>query len=72
MAPLTLETEERNRSEKLQAQWSEAICRNMDLPEGYAQVAVLIIKWDERIDELKCAEEVSCLGISRYMHRVSC
>ncbi|KAF4312241.1 homeobox domain containing protein [Botryosphaeria dothidea] len=31
----------------------------MDLPEGYAQVAVLIIKWDERIDELKCAEEVN-------------
>lgn len=45
--------------EKLQRQWNEAICRNMDLPKGYAQVAVLIVKWADHLDDLSTLEEVS-------------
>ncbi|OAL46255.1 hypothetical protein IQ07DRAFT_518450 [Pyrenochaeta sp. DS3sAY3a] len=37
--------------------WEEAIGRNMDLPDGYDKVAVLIIKWADELDELKTAAE---------------
>ncbi|KAL1627913.1 hypothetical protein SLS54_002180 [Diplodia seriata] len=66
VAPLTnkpsaSKTEERETNEKLQEQWTDAVCRNMNLPKGYAQVAVLIVKWAEHLDELKTAEEVEKL-----------
>ncbi|OJD35112.1 homeobox domain containing protein [Diplodia corticola] len=59
--PSVSKTEERETNEKLQEQWSDAICRNMNLPKGYAQVAVLIVKWAEHLDELRTAEEVEKL-----------
>ncbi|KAF1844078.1 uncharacterized protein K460DRAFT_290302 [Cucurbitaria berberidis CBS 394.84] len=37
--------------------WDEAIARNMNLPDGYSKVAVLLIKWAEELDELKTAQE---------------
>lgn len=42
----------------LQDQWTDAIRRNMEVPEGYAQTAVLIVKWALHLDDLKCLEEV--------------
>ena len=38
--------------------WNEAIAKNMNLPEGYEQVSVLIIKWADELDELKTKAEV--------------
>ena len=43
---------------EMQTWWAEAIARNMDLPEGYSHVAVLIIKWADQLDELKTGDEV--------------
>ncbi|KAG9191752.1 hypothetical protein G6011_10486 [Alternaria panax] len=37
--------------------WSEAIAKNMHLPDGYARVAVLLIKWADNLDELRTADE---------------
>ena len=49
----------RKRSSEMQLWWDEAIARNMNLPDGYQNVAVLIIKWSKELDELKTAAEVS-------------
>ena len=38
--------------------WDEAIAKNMNLPDGYSKVAVLLIKWADELDELKTAKEV--------------
>lgn len=38
--------------------WEEAIARNMNLPDGYSKVAVLLIKWADELDELRTGKEV--------------
>lgn len=48
----------RRRAAEMQMWWDEAIGRNFDLPDGYAKVAVLLIKWDDELDELKTRAEV--------------
>ncbi|OCL02527.1 hypothetical protein AOQ84DRAFT_382595 [Glonium stellatum] len=47
------------KSSEMQLWWDEAIARNMNLPDGYLNVAVLIIKWSEELDELKTGAEVA-------------
>ncbi|CAO2656431.1 Nn.00g052340.m01.CDS01 [Neocucurbitaria sp. VM-36] len=37
--------------------WDEAIAKNMNLPDGYTKVAVLLIKWAAELDELNTGEE---------------
>ena len=49
-------TDEEN--SKMQVWFHKAMCDELKIPEGYQHVAVLIIKWAEELDELKCAEEV--------------
>ncbi len=44
---------------KMEVWWNKAMCAEMDIPEGYQNVAVLIIKWIEELDELKTGDEVS-------------
>lgn len=39
-------------------QWDNTMLREMEVPQGYQDVAVLIIKWCEALDELKSADEV--------------
>lgn len=47
-----------NKALAMQAWWGEAIAKNMDLPEGYARVAVLLIRWADELDkELNTGEE---------------
>lgn len=48
----------RKRAAEMQMWWDEAMGRNFDLPDGYAKVAVLLIKWDDELDELKTRAEV--------------
>ena len=49
---------QRRRAAEMQMWWDEAIGRNMDLPDGYARVAVLLVKWDDELDELQTSAEV--------------
>lgn len=51
---------EKKQADDMRMWWNEAIAQNMHLPEGYAKVAVLIIKWADELDELKTKAEV-CL-----------
>ncbi|KAF2106421.1 hypothetical protein BDV96DRAFT_507959 [Lophiotrema nucula] len=46
------------RSAEMQMWFDEAIARNMNLPDGYLKVSVLIIKWADELDELKTRAEV--------------
>jgi len=39
--------------------WGRAMCQEMEIPEGYQKIAVLIIKWSEHLDQLKSGDEVS-------------
>ena len=59
-----------DKASRMQLQWNEGICKNMNLPEGYQKIAVLIIKWGKELDELNCAAEVSRL-ISLWDHLLS-
>ena len=46
-------------SVEMQDWWAEAIARNMGAPSGYAKVAVLLLKWEDELDELRTSNEVS-------------
>lgn len=43
---------------KMRLCWEGTMCKVMKIPEGYQDVAVLIVKWNERLDELKTKPEV--------------
>jgi hypothetical protein len=60
--PSAADREYQERAAEMQNWWAEAIARNMDLPEGYSKVAVLLIKWAEELDELNTGEEVRWKG----------
>ncbi|KAF2466508.1 uncharacterized protein BDR25DRAFT_317532 [Lindgomyces ingoldianus] len=45
------------RAAEMQMWWDEAIAKNMNLPDGYQKVAVLLIKWADQLDELKTRDE---------------
>ncbi|KAF2630172.1 hypothetical protein BU25DRAFT_408756 [Macroventuria anomochaeta] len=48
---------EKERADNMRMWWNEAIAKNMNLPEGYEHVAVLIVKWADELDELKTRTE---------------
>jgi hypothetical protein len=50
--------------------WNESIARNMSSYEGYAKIAVLLIKWSEELDELKTHNEVCGLPSARFNYPV--
>jgi hypothetical protein len=56
--PTAAGQEYQERAAEMQNWWAEAIARNMNLPEGYTKVAVLLIKWAEELDELNTSVEV--------------
>ena len=43
---------------KLQQCWDKSIAKHLDLPDGYRNVHVLVIKWQDAIDQLQVREEV--------------
>lgn len=43
---------------EMQMWWDEAIAKNLNLPDGYSKVAVLLIKWADEVDDLKTGKEV--------------
>lgn len=52
-------TDEEN--SKMQVIWDQAMCKEMQIPSGYQNVAVLIIKWTEELDQVKSGSEVGRL-----------
>lgn len=50
-------TDEEN--SKMQICWNQAMCKEMQIPEGYEKVAVLILKWNKELDQLNSESEVS-------------
>ncbi|KAF2799523.1 hypothetical protein K505DRAFT_230897 [Melanomma pulvis-pyrius CBS 109.77] len=57
------------RAAEMQMWWDEAIAKNMDLPDGYQKVAVLLVKWEDALDELKTraeAEELEAIFRDRF------
>lgn len=46
---------------KLQKWWDHAIAKHMDLPDGYRDVHVLMVKWEDSIDQLNVRPEVGGL-----------
>ncbi|CAO2652825.1 Nn.00g022360.m01.CDS01 [Neocucurbitaria sp. VM-36] len=46
---------------KLQQCWDKSIAKHMDLPNGYHNVHVLMIKWQDEIDQLDVRQEVDDL-----------
>ncbi|KAF2849079.1 hypothetical protein T440DRAFT_490636 [Plenodomus tracheiphilus IPT5] len=46
----------------LQQHWDQSIAKYMDVPDGYLDVHVLMVKWEDSIDNLKVREEVDQLA----------
>lgn len=47
----------------LRKQWDKAVRNELEEPDGYTRVAVLIIRWDDSLDtDLKTKGEVCCIG----------
>lgn len=53
------EAANQEKAAEMQMWWDESISRFMNLPDGYQKVAVLLVKWDDGLDELKTRAEAS-------------
>jgi hypothetical protein len=56
--PEIRDTRDDQHEAKLQQCWDKSIAKHMDLPDGYRNVHVLVIKWEDAIDQLEVREEV--------------
>jgi hypothetical protein len=52
-------TMEDHMNDQMRGWWDSGISKYWNLPEGYSSVAVLLVKWQDDLDDLKTAEEVS-------------
>ena len=53
-------------NDAMRQHWNNAVCREFDAPEYYTSVAVLLIRWADRLDDWsECGAEVSQ---SAYVH----
>lgn len=55
--PSAEDVETQERAEEMQSWWNNEMKKHMDQPDGYAKVAVLLIKWDDELDELNTKNE---------------
>jgi hypothetical protein len=56
--PSSQDVEEQERAEEMRTWWNNEMKKHMNQPDGYAKVAVLLIKWADELDELKTKDEV--------------
>jgi hypothetical protein len=56
--PSTQDVEDQERAEEMQTWWNTEMRKHMNQPDGYAKVAVLLIKWADELDDLKTKDEV--------------
>ena len=54
----TQDVQDQERAEEMQSWWNNEMKKHMNQPDGYAKVAVLLIKWADELDELKTKREV--------------
>ncbi|KAI8939315.1 hypothetical protein NX059_003105 [Plenodomus lindquistii] len=45
------------KSQKMQSWWEEAYAKHMKTPEGYTKVAVLLVRWEDEIDDMRTGKE---------------
>ncbi|KAH7394249.1 hypothetical protein DE146DRAFT_126534 [Phaeosphaeria sp. MPI-PUGE-AT-0046c] len=55
--PSAEDVEAQERAEEMQSWWNNEMKKHMNQPDGYAKVAVLLIKWDDELDELATKTE---------------
>ncbi|KAL5121024.1 hypothetical protein ACEQ8H_000873 [Pleosporales sp. CAS-2024a] len=55
--PTSQDVQEQEHAEEMQRWWNNEMKKHMDQPDGYAKVAVLLIKWADDLDELKTRKE---------------
>jgi hypothetical protein len=56
--PSPEDIEDQERAEQMQTWWNAEMKKHMNQPDGYAKVAVLLIKWADDLDELETRKEV--------------
>jgi hypothetical protein len=56
--PSSQDIEDQERAEEMRTWWNNEMKKHMNQPDGYAKVAVLLIKWADELDELKTKNEV--------------
>jgi hypothetical protein len=56
--PSPEEAEDQMHAEEMQTWWNSAMRKHMNQPEGYAKVAVLLVRWADKLDELETKDEV--------------
>jgi hypothetical protein len=52
------DAEKQAQAEDMRTWWNTEMKKHMNQPDGYARVAVLLIKWADELDELKTKKEV--------------
>jgi hypothetical protein len=56
--PSPEEAKDRMHAEEMQTWWNSAMREHMNQPDGYKKVAVLLIRWADKLDELETKDEV--------------
>ena len=54
------------KEDDLASAWQESMCASLNIPNGYRNVAVLLIRWDDYLDELKCANQVRTTSFASF------
>jgi hypothetical protein len=57
--PSSQDIDDQESAEKMRMWWNNEMRKHMNQPEGYAKVAVLLIKWADELDDIKTKDEVS-------------
>lgn len=59
---LRQESKTQEQASELQLRWNEGIAENIGFSDSYDQVAVLIIKWRDDLDQLNTKNEVCAMA----------
>jgi hypothetical protein len=62
--PSSQDIEDQERAEEMRMWWNNEMRKHMNQPDGYAKVAVLLIKWADELDDIKTKDEVCLSKIS--------
>ena len=62
--PSSQDIEDQERAEEMRMWWNNEMRKHMNQPDGYAKVAVLLIKWADELDDIKTKDEVCLSRIS--------
>jgi len=56
--PSSQDIDDQESAEEMRMWWNNEMRKHMNQPEGYAKVAVLLIKWADELDDIKTKDEV--------------